>query len=199
MTQRIHDRLKGEFSLDNEILVNALRTGKYIDQFTTHRATPEETQATLERVPKCMQMSKTGTTKKCVKCKNFKQLLEFSKSKKMKDGLQSYCRMCQKIFRVKYRKTEKGKATQKRYAQSEKGKAARKDFFVFNSNHKKATHAVSNAIRAGRLPRPDTLLCHYCPEQAQQYHHHNGYAPKYWLDVVPVCAKCHHKCKRRIV
>lgn len=55
MTQRIHDRLKGEFCLDNEILVRAIRTGKYIDQFTTDCATPEETKATLERLPKCVQ------------------------------------------------------------------------------------------------------------------------------------------------
>lgn len=53
MTQRIHDRLNnGE---DNERLVSAIRTGKYIDQFTTHCVTPEETQATLDRLPKCMQ------------------------------------------------------------------------------------------------------------------------------------------------
>lgn len=58
MTQRIHDRLTGEgdnLGLDNEILVRAIRTGEYIDQFTTHCATPEETQATLDRLPKCMQ------------------------------------------------------------------------------------------------------------------------------------------------
>ncbi len=55
MTQRIHDRLNGEFSLDNEILVRAISTGKYIDQFTSDQATPEETKATLDRIPKCMQ------------------------------------------------------------------------------------------------------------------------------------------------
>ena len=55
MTQRIHDRLNGEFSLDNELLVKAIRTGEYIDQFTTHRVTPEETQTTLDRLPKCMR------------------------------------------------------------------------------------------------------------------------------------------------
>lgn len=55
MTQRIHDRLNDEFGLDNEILVRAIRTGEYIDQFTTHCATSEETKAILDRVPKCMQ------------------------------------------------------------------------------------------------------------------------------------------------
>lgn len=53
MTQRICDRLNNGF--DNEILVRAIRTGKYTDQFTAHRATPEETKATLDRLPKCMQ------------------------------------------------------------------------------------------------------------------------------------------------
>ncbi|KKM71847.1 hypothetical protein LCGC14_1426310 [marine sediment metagenome] len=53
MTQRIHDRLND--GLDNELLVKALRTGKYTDQFTTDRATPEETQATLDRLPKFMR------------------------------------------------------------------------------------------------------------------------------------------------
>lgn len=53
MTQRIHDRLNNGY--DNEILVRAIRTGEYVDQFTTDRATPEETKATLERLPKCMQ------------------------------------------------------------------------------------------------------------------------------------------------
>ena len=55
MTQRIRDKLNGEFSLGNEILIRAIRTGKYVDQFTTDRATPEETKATLDRLPKCMQ------------------------------------------------------------------------------------------------------------------------------------------------
>lgn len=55
MTQRIHDRLNSKFSLDNELLVKAIRIGEYIDQFTTHRATPEETQTTLDRLPKCMR------------------------------------------------------------------------------------------------------------------------------------------------
>jgi len=55
MTQRIRDRLFGEFNLDNEILVEAYRKGEYTDQFTTKEYTPEETKAILNRLPKCMQ------------------------------------------------------------------------------------------------------------------------------------------------
>ena len=59
MTQRIHDRLNGEFCLDNEILVRAIRTGEYIDKFTTDCATPEETNAILNRLPMaCRKQSK---------------------------------------------------------------------------------------------------------------------------------------------
>ena len=54
MTQRIRERLKGN-NVDDEVLVRAYRTGNFIDPFTTHRATPEETRATLTRMPKCMQ------------------------------------------------------------------------------------------------------------------------------------------------
>ena len=52
--QRERERLQGD-TLDDEILVRAYRTGEYVDQFTTTRATPEEIQATLDRLPKCMQ------------------------------------------------------------------------------------------------------------------------------------------------
>lgn len=59
MTQRNHDRLKGE-TPDNEILVRAIRIGKYIDQFTTEHTTPEQAKATLERLPKFMQGDHNG-------------------------------------------------------------------------------------------------------------------------------------------
>lgn len=33
----------------------------------------------------------------CIKCSQYKEELEFNKCDKNKDGLQSYCRDCQKI------------------------------------------------------------------------------------------------------
>ncbi len=56
----------------------------------------------------------------------------------------------------------------------------------------KARWKVNNAVRDGKLPRIKTLLC-ACGKQAQQYHHHNGYAPEHALDVVPMCRPCHRK------
>lgn len=151
-------------------------------------------------------MSEPIQTKKCPQCKQIKPFSEFYKSKK--DGLTSYCKSCKKIYQQNYRKTEKGKLAQKRYQQTEKGKityrkgvakylktpkgkAIRESFNARNPNYRKAKNAINNAIRDGKLPRAKTLLCHYCPKPAQQYHHWHGYEPEHWLDVVPACRKCH--------
>lgn len=106
-----------------------------------------------------------------------------------------------KATQKRYRQSEKGKIAQrkrsKKYYQTEKGKVARKrgnkNFKARNPNYEKSHNTVNHAIKIGKLPRPDTQLCHYCPKPAQQYHHHKGYAPENWLDVVPVCRKCHNK------
>jgi hypothetical protein len=50
--------------------------------------------------------------------------------------------------------------------------------------------AVRNEVRAGRMPRVATLFCK-CGAQAANYHHHNGYDREHWLDVIPICKKCH--------
>lgn len=128
-----------------------------------------------------------------------------------------------RITQKRYQQTEKGKVTKKRYQQSEKGKAAHKRYSQsekfkiqqkrYHQSEKgkaviiqgvkrfrirypekyKAEKAVNNAIAVGKLPKANTLQCHYCPAQAEQYHHHKGYAQEYWLDVIAVCVKCHSK------
>jgi len=102
-----------------------------------------------------------------------------------------------RIVRKRFQQSEKFKAQQKRYQQSEKGKAAQKRgqkrYKIQHPKHWKATNAVNSAIRIGRLPRLDSLQCHYCPAQAKHYHHHKDYEPEHWFDVVPVCIPCHNK------
>lgn len=143
-------------------------------------------------------MSETIQTKRCSKCKNFKSFTEFYKSRTNKDGFQNYCKICKK----QNQKTKEGKASQRRYRQryykSNKGKTALKLERIHHPERYKAGNAVNNAIRAGKLPRPNTLQCHYCSEQAEQYHHHLGYALEHLLDVVPVCKKCHRKLHKKI-
>lgn len=82
----------------------------------------------------------------------------------------------------RYRATERGREVSRRVA---------RDQYAKNPNRTRATAKVNYEIRCGRLPAPSTTTCKYCPAQAQQYHHYLGYDPEHWLDVEPVCRKCH--------
>lgn len=151
--------------------------------------------------------------KRCIGCNHTKPLSEFFKNRSIKDGYSSYCKLCDKLAVRKYQKTKKGRATlrearkryqqtkkgkaiKKRYQQSKKGKATKKRFYIQNINRCKATSAIQHAIKNGKLPQQNTLQCHYCPAQAKQYHH-PSYAPKHYLNVIPICRKCHRKIHKK--
>jgi len=174
-------------------------------------------------------MANTIQTKCCSRCKEIKSLSEFYKDKRHLDGHQSDCKVCfskqikkyhqtdkYKIAQKRYQQTERykarikrcnqskaGKAKIKRYRQTKKGKKNhRKSAFLYRNLYPervKAYNAVRHAIAASKLSSPKFLLCHYCPKPAQQYHHWHGYESEHWLDVVPVCKKCHnHLSQRRL-
>ena len=108
-----------------------------------------------------------------------------------------YNLMRQKEYRQTGKYTANHKKYNQKYYQSEKGKKAQRQgqarHRLLYPDKMKAINAVNNAIRYGKLARPDTQPCLYCPKPAQQYHHHKGYTKEYWLDVVPACRKCHRK------
>jgi len=57
---------------------------------------------------------------------------------------------------------------------------------------RKANHAVERAIDTGKLVRPET--CSECGNRGDiEAHHHKGYAPEHWLDIVWLCVFCHRK------
>lgn len=108
---------------------------------------------------------------------------EKGKSAKMKHRQSQESKTYQKRYQKNYARSEKGKDVQIRTAQKQR---------LLHPEKYKARQVVRFAIRSGKLPRPDSRLCHYCPKPAQQYHHHKGYAKEHWLDVVPVCVPCHN-------
>lgn len=57
----------------------------------------------------------------------------------------------------------------------------------------KARLAVSRAVHRGDISRARDLPCHDCNQPADQYHHWAGYEQHNWLNVIPVCLKCHEK------
>lgn len=137
-------------------------------------------------------MSESIQTKRCSKCKQIKPTSEFYKDPRKIGRWCSRCKTCRLKYAKEHRQTKKYKISRKRYQQSEKGKATYKRYQIQNPERNKAKSIVKYAVSIGKLPRPDTRLCHYCPKPAQQYHHHKGYAPEHWLDVVPVCIPCHN-------
>lgn len=89
-------------------------------------------------------------------------------------------------------KAAKAKASA-RYDKSDKGKAASERKRAKSALQIKARATVNNAARYGGIPHISTQVCSECGKQAIQYHHHNGYEYKHWLDVIPLCIACHNK------
>ena len=149
-------------------------------------------------------------TKVCSKCLIEKPVSEFTPYAIRKYGFRPQCKQCrtikQKAFykihrkqclkqKVEYYNSERGQKIINEYRQSQKGregqrsssKAGRKK----NPQRIAAEHAVERAVKSGKLPRASTQKCIICGKQAMDYHHNKGYAKKHWLDVIPVCRRCH--------
>ena len=158
-------------------------------------------------------MSETIQTKTCINCKRIKPTSEFYKTRRHKDGLHSGCKECASLYQKKYRRTAKGKQTNRQgnkkyrrtekgrqahklYGQSEKGKQASKEYRKHNTDKSRAQRTVNDAIARKDMPKPTLFQCS-CGKQAQQYHHPD-YAPEHWLDVVSVCRSCHYKIHKEL-
>lgn len=116
-----------------------------------------------------------------------------------------------RLYQRKYARSQKRRAKIKQYIENANGKQIMKKVYSrynkskkgkkrdnkYNQQHperRKAKAAVDKAIRTLKLPKPNSLVCCYCTKSAELYHHHKGYEPEHWLDVIPVCRKCHIAC-----
>jgi len=159
-------------------------------------------------------MSNIIISKKCSHCKQIKPIIEYFANSSQRDGYTNQCKSCHRESVNRYRNTEQGKENnrkqvlaysqtkygkrkRRKYALSSAGKEASKrannKYYQKNPDRRKAKEAVHRAIYAGRLLKPSKFRCVQCNKKAQHYHHHKGYAPEYWLNVIPVCAMCHKK------
>jgi Zn finger protein HypA/HybF involved in hydrogenase expression len=145
--------------------------------------------------------------KKCFKCGETKQLSDFYRHSKMKDGHVNKCKECNKSdVSANYRKNidhykayEKSRANlphrvkaRKDYSNSEAGleagKIARKAWVERNAIKKGASTMVRNAVRNGKLIRPSH--CSDCECEHNRLHgHHDDYSKP--LDVRWLCPTCH--------
>lgn len=135
--------------------------------------------------------------KQCSRCMQSKGENYFYKNKAMPDGIDRYCKDCRIAVNKLYKKSEKGERATRRFWKSEKGRIAsrRAAVKIQGTNIKKAHNAVATAVKSGKLPNVRTQKCAFCGKQAKNYHHHKGYDPAHWLDVLPCCVPCHRRAE----
>lgn len=148
-------------------------------------------------------MAKVIITRKCSKCKQIKQLPKFYKSKNRKYGYGYVCKVCEQVRIKKYQQTKHGKDMcnkgVRKYNKTTKGKANKKQSNITYRNRYpnriKANRTINHAIRADKLTQPTLLKCNYCSEKAKEYHHHLGYNPVHWFDIIAICIPCHNRLR----
>lgn len=119
--------------------------------------------------------------KECGVCRELKPLEDFNRHRREPDGRQTRCRPCQRAGVKRWRQKNLEKAGAK--AQRERDNEG-------NQEKLKARQTVRNAVRRGRMQKPDR--CEGCgePTPDRQLHgHHQDYSKP--LEVEWLCPECH--------
>lgn len=138
-------------------------------------------------------------TKTCFKCDTEKPLSEFYKHKGMADGRLNKCKACARrdvrLRRVKHPEETRAQDRAKHERYKEKRllqQAAYRELKRRDPewvNRRKANNAVANAIRDGRLVKPDK--CEACSRGGRIEGHHADYSKP--LEVDWLCPPCHRR------
>lgn len=133
-------------------------------------------------------------TKECFKCGVIKPLTDFYKHPRMKDGRFNKCKECNKKDVRKnrkdkidyYRSYDAGRYKNDPSVKQRISKAA-SDWNARHPDRYKAHYLLNNAVRDGRLMRPDQ--CQECGVTGRLHGHHHDYTKP--LDVEWLCPPCH--------
>tara|TARA_R110002020_G_C15997127_1_gene749880 strand:+ start:137 stop:616 length:480 start_codon:yes stop_codon:yes gene_type:complete len=137
----------------------------------------------------------------CITCNTLKPLSEYYKHAAMKDGHLGKCKECQKANTKKNYNPDRERirnvkphrvAARAAYQKTEAGKAAMRrgrDKWREKNTIKRAAHIiVGNAVRDGKITKPDS--CEECGCTPKRLHgHHDDYTQP--LNVRWLCPKCH--------
>lgn len=132
----------------------------------------------------------TTSIKTCFKCGAEKPLTEFYKHKQMSDGHLGKCKSCTKNDVFKHRHESQFREKVLAY---DRQRGSRQDKSYHDSHRERnqveyrARNAVSNAVRDGKLHRPDR--CEHCNTVSRVHGHHHDYSRP--LDVTWLCPSCH--------
>lgn len=159
--------------------------------------------------------------KVCFKCGAEKPLSEFYKHPRMADGHVNKCKECNKKDvrenrldkKDYYDEYDRNRPNHEERVKKAAGRVKElwgsdesfkqniinhKQKWSNNNQHKrKAQYAVSNALRDGKLFKPD--ICEQCGTSEKKIQgHHWSYEPEHWLDVIWLCTSCHGKEHKRL-
>ena len=143
--------------------------------------------------------------KRCSRCKEEKNLDEFSRDKSAKDGLQYMCKICQKEHYQMNKEKKKqyylmNKEKRKEYVQMNKEeikqyhKEYNKDYYHRNPEKQKARQKLNYAVKSGKVHKP--LYCSSCDRDKHLEAHHTDYSKP--LEVTWLCRTCHVELHNRL-
>jgi len=131
--------------------------------------------------------------KTCTSCAEQKQYSDFYAHPKAADGLFAICKACHKKRMFERRRDdpsvraydrERAKQPHRIQAAYETSKRWRQK----NPDAYRAQNAVNNALRDGKISRQP---CAICSTTGRVHAHHKDYSKP--LEVVWLCARCHHR------
>lgn len=136
-------------------------------------------------------------SKKCFKCGLEKPISEFYKHPQMADGYLNKCKECTKrdVNNARNNRLEYYRLYDRQRYHNNGHRQRTKKYREKNPEKAKAHSIINNAIRDGKLKRPDR--CSMCgvmdvPIEA----HHSDYSKP--LDVIWVCKSCHWEIHRNL-
>lgn len=125
--------------------------------------------------------------KHCTGCEREKPLTDFYKHPKMTDGHLSKCKSCVKERVRQHRRLNDSVREYDRSRGSRTSLASLQSYRQRHPEAYRAHNAVSNALRDGKLKKEPCLFCN----EERVHGHHRDYSEP--LDVIWLCAKCHHR------
>ena len=128
----------------------------------------------------------------CTKCESTKAVSDFYKGSSTYDGLSTACKDCKREYQRKYTREGRHKNRRNKYAKNNRGKILRLER-NYRRSHRVQTQAknrLNAEIRLNGFPHISTRRCSVCGDTAAHYHHWS-YEEIHWLDVIPLCQRCH--------
>lgn len=186
-------------------LCHTCQTVRILDEFTRQAANPDGRKSVCKHCQKAKRQTPEAKAAALAKVKRWAKTTKGSEYRKKYAAANSEKNLA---YQLRYAKTDKGVAARMAYRATPEFKArlrerqskpevldATRKYFENRKAENPAEHlaqrAVNLAVRRGEMPHIKTQKCSQCEKQARHYHHDKGYDIEHWLDVIPVCARCH--------